>query len=361
MKTSLTKVMVTGASGYIASWIIKYLLEEGYTVHGTVRDPEKYSSIAHLLKIADAAPGTLKLFKADLLDEGSFDAAMEGCDIVMHTASPFIMEGYEDANEALVRPAVEGTRNVLTSVNRTPSVTRVVLTSSIASVIGDNIDLKEAPGGVLTEEQWNTTSSVDHNPYQYSKVAAEREAWRINASQRRWELITINPSMVYGPALTSNSLSASIDTLIQMGDGRLFMGVPKLVYGVVDVREVARAHLLAAFSPQSQGRYILNATELTMMKIGRILRRHYGWSYPFPLLQPPKAVAWAVGPLLGPVTRKFISRNVGLPLRIDNSRSRNHLGVTYRPVAQTFIEHFQQLLDDGLIKKRKFFWRLFES
>jgi len=346
-------ILVTGASGYIAGWIIKYLLEEGHTVHGTVRDPAKSSSIAHLLKIAGKTRGTLKLFKADLLDKGSFDAAMTGCEIVMHTASPFIMGGYKDATEALVRPAVEGTRNVLESVNRIESVRRVVLTSSIASVIGDNIDLKDAPGGILTEAQWNTTSSVNHNPYQYSKVAAEREAWTINRSQHRWDLVTINPSMVYGPALTPTSQSASIDTMVQMGDGRLFMGVPKLVYGVVDVREVAKAHLLAASRPEARGRYILSATELTMMQIGKILRKHYGWSYPFPLMQPPKLVVWAVGPLMGPVTRKFISKNVSLPLRIDNTRSRNSLGVQYRPVEETFVEHFQQVIDDGLLKKKK--------
>ena len=346
-------VLVTGASGYIAGWIVKYLLDEGYTVHATVRDPARASSVAHLLRLAEKAPGTLRLFKADLLDEGSFDAAMAGCGVVMHTASPFIMEGYTDAYEALVRPAVEGTRHVLEAVNRSPSVQRVVLTSSIASVVGDNIDLRQAPGGVLTEAQWNTTSSVDHNPYQFSKVQAERKAWEINKAQERWDLVTINPSMVYGPALTPSSQSASIDTMIQMGDGRLLMGVPHLVYGVVDVREVARAHLLAAFTPDAHGRYILSARELTMLQIGRILRRHFGWSYPFPLMQAPKFVVWAVGPLMGPVTREFVARNVNHPLRIDNARSRKELGVQYRQVEETFVEHFQQVIDDGLLKKRR--------
>ena len=155
------------------------------------------------------------------------------------------------------------------------------------------------------------------------------------------------------PALTPSSQSASIDTMIQMGDGRLLMGVPHLVYGVVDVREVARAHLLAAFTPDAHGRYILSARELTMLQIGRILRRHFGWSYPFPLMQAPKFVVWAVGPLMGPVTREFVARNVNHPLRIDNARSRKELGVQYRPVEETFVEHFQQVIDDGLLKKRR--------
>lgn len=345
-------VLVTGASGYIAGWIVKYLLEDGHTVHATVRNPDKAASVAHLHKAAATAPGTLKLFKADLLDAGSFDAAMQGCDIVMHTASPFVLEGFSDAYEALVRPAVEGTRHVLEAVNRTASVQRVVLTSSVAAVFGDNEDIRATRNGVFTEEHWNTSSSVSHNPYQFSKVAAEREAWKIHDAQSRWQLVTINPGMVYGPSLTAGSQSASIDTLVQMGDGRLRTGVPRLAYGVVDVREVARAHLLAAFTPEASGRHLLVAKEITMLNIARILRKRYGSAYPFPRMEVPKFVVWAVGPLMGPVTRAFVSRNVGYRISFDNSRSL-HLGVRYRPVEETFVEHFQQVIEDGLLKKKR--------
>lgn len=346
-----TTVLVTGASGYIAGWIVKYLLEEGHTVHATVRDPEKPASVAHLQKIAAEAAGTLRLFKADLLDASGFDAAMKDCTVVMHTASPFVLSGFRDANEALVRPAVEGTRNVLEAAKRCATVRRVVLTSSIAAVMGDNADLSSTGRVAFTEEDWNTSSSVDHNPYQYSKVAAEREAWKIHATQSQWDLVTINPGMVYGPALTPNSQSASIDTLRQLGDGRLLMGVPDLAYGVVDVREVARSHLLAAFKPEASGRHILIADDITMLGIARLLRHRYGWRYPFPFFVVPKALAWLFGPLMGPVTRKFISRNVGHKVKFDNGRSRR-LGVEYRPLQQTFEEHFQQVIDDGLLRGR---------
>lgn len=345
-------ILVTGASGFIAGWIIKYLLEEGYTVHGTVRDPAKTTSVAHLLKIAEKAPGTLKLFKADLLDKGSFHAAAQGCGIVMHTASPFIIEGFTDANEALVRPAVEGTRNVLEAVNASSTVTRVVLTSSVASVYGDNIDLRKTSGGIFTEADWNTTSTVDHNPYQYSKVAAERAAWDICKAQDRWDMVTINPSMVYGPALTASSQSASIDTMRQMGDGRLRTGVPRLTFGVVDVRDVARAHILAAFNSAAKGRYLLTNAELSMLQIAKILRSKFGGKYPFPGMEVPKLVVWLFGPLMGPVTRDFVAKNVGIPVRFDNRRSRQELSLQYHPVEQTLTEHFQQLLDDGLVKKQ---------
>lgn len=344
-------VLVTGASGYIAGWIVKYLLQEGHTVHATVRDPNRIASVGHLLEMAEDTPGTLRLFRANLLEPGTFDEAMAGCDIVMHTASPFVLEGFSDANEALVRPAVEGTRNVLEAATRCHTVKRVVLTSSVAAVFGDNIEFARSGKAALTDEDWNTSSSVDHNPYQYSKVAAEREAWKIAATQSQWDLVTINPGMVYGPSLTKGSQSASIDTLVQMGDGRLRTGVPDLTYGVVDVREVARAHLLAAFTPEAKGRYLTVATDLTMLGIAKILRaKEWERRYPFPMMQAPKFVVWLFGPLMGPVTRDFISRNVGYGVKFDNRRSRE-LGLKYRPVEETFIEHFQQVIDDGLLKR----------
>lgn len=344
-------VLVTGASGYIAGWLVKDLLEAGRTVHATVRDPNKTASVAHLLAIAERAPGTLKLFKADLLDERSFDDAMAGCALVMHTASPFVLEGFSDAQEALVRPAVEGTRHVLAAANRTPSVQRVVLTSSIAAVYGDNIDAAEVPDGLLNETHWNTSSSVSHNPYQYSKVAAEREAWRMAEAQSRWDLVVINPGMVYGPSLTKTSQSASIDTLVSMADGRLRPGVPNLTVGVVDVRDVAQAHVLAGDTPEASGRHLLVAQEITMMGIAQLLKAQFGARYPFPMMVLPKWIVWLFGPLFGPVTRTFISRNVGHPIRFDQRRSLA-LGVRYRAVADTFKDHFQQVLDDGLVKRR---------
>ena len=354
MPSNTHTVMVTGASGYIAGWIVKYLLEAGHTVHATVRDPNKAKSVDHLKRIADAAPGTLKLFKADLLDAQSFDAPMQGCDILMHTASPFVLEGFTDANEALVRPAVEGTRNVLNAANRCDTLKRVVLTSSVASVYGDATDMKGK--SAFTEADWNTTSSVDHNPYQYSKVAAEREAWKIHDGQEgsaesRWDLVTINPGMVYGPSLTNASNSASIGTLLDMGRGKLKTGVPALEYGMVDVREVAQAHLLGAFNPEAEGRYILVSQSVSMLDIAGILRKQFGKQYPFPMMKAPKPVVWAVGPFMGPVTRKFISRNVGYPLRFENSRSKT-LGVNYRPAADTLKDHFDQVLEDGLVRRR---------
>jgi nucleoside-diphosphate-sugar epimerase len=344
-------VLVTGASGYIGSWIVRRLLEAGYTVHGTVRNPQKTTGLEHLDKLAAEHPGRLHLFQADLLETGSFDEAMNGCELVMHTASPFLLSGYTDAQEALIRPALEGTRNVLDSVNRTPSVKRVVLTSSVVAIYGDNRESRDVPGGIFTDEHWNTTSSVGHQPYPYSKTVAEQEAWRYQQAQDRWDLVTIHPGLVLGPALTNASDSASLSTMKQFTDGTLLTGAPELVMGVVDVRDVADAHLRAGFTPEAHGRYIVNADSLTLLEIGKILRHRYGSLYPFPRTTAPKALVKLIAPVVG-LTREFVDRNIGYPLAFDNHRSRDELSLSYRPVEQTITEHFQQMLDDGLVRRR---------
>ncbi len=341
-------VLVTGATGYVASWIVRYLLEDGYVVRGTVRNPDKPTGLEHLHALAAEHEGRLTLHQADLLDEGSYAGAMAGCELVIHTASPFLIGKVRDPEAQLVRPALEGTRNVLASVDATPSVKRVVLTSSVVAIHGDNIDMLGR--GPFTEDDWNTTSSVDHQPYPYSKTVAERAAWEICGAQDRWDLVTIHPGLVLGPALTTASKSGSMTTMKAFIDGSLAGGAPDLAMGLVDVRDAARAHIVAGFTPAAHGRYITNAGTVTMLEIGRILRRRFGHSYPFPLLNVPKPMFKLVAPVAG-FTREFVDKNVGWPLAFDNSRSLEELGLTYRDTADTVADQFQQMIDDGLVHK----------
>ena len=149
---SKATVLVTGGSGYIASWVVKYLLEEGYTVRATVRNLRSEDKVAHLKAMEREYSGKLQLFEADLLTEGSFDESMKGCDVVIHTASPFFIKGLKDAQKQLVDPALQGTRNVLETANRAESVKRVVLTSSVAAIMGDNVDALNKVNRTMTEE-----------------------------------------------------------------------------------------------------------------------------------------------------------------------------------------------------------------
>lgn len=345
-------VLVTGGNGYIASWLVKYLLEAGHNVRATVRDPSNDKKVGHLKRIAEKSPGSLTLFQADLLKEGSFNGAMKGCELVFHTASPFVIMGIKDAQKELVDPAVEGTRNVLDAANRTDSVKRVVLTSSVVGIYGDAADIKQTKNGVFTEEYWNTTSSVEHQPYNYSKVAAEQAAWEIAKKQNRWDLVVINPGLVLGPSLTQASDSTSLSTMMQFVDGSLKMGAPKLEFGIVDVRDVAQAHINAGYTPAASGRHIAVSDTLSMLAMGKLLMKHFGKRYNFPRRELPKFMVWLGGPMNG-ISRKFVSTNVGYPLKFDNSYTRKDLGLEFRPLEQTLVEHFQQMIDDGVIRDKR--------
>ena len=349
--TITTPILVTGATGYIASWVIKKLLEQGHTVHATVRDLNKKASFQHLEYIAEKSAGNIQFFQANLLDEGSFDAAMQGCEVVIHMASPFLVTNFKDPIKDLIDPAVKGTINVLNSVNRTASVTRVVVTSSIAATYGDAIDIQNTDHNSFDESHWNTTSSAEHQPYYYSKVAAERKAWQMQKAQNRWSLVCINPALVIGPSLTPTTQSGSVEVLQQFGNGMTRFGVPAMWNGLVDVRDVADAHIQAAFSAQAEGRYIIADQSLTLLEMGQVLREHFGSAYPFPKMVAPKALFKLIGPLLGH-SRQYVELNVGYPIYFNAQKSKDQLGIQYHDVKTSLVQHFQQLLDDGIVKKR---------
>lgn len=338
-------VLVTGGTGYVAGWIVRYLLGAGHTVRATVRDPQKPTGLDHLHALAAAHPGRLTLHRADLLDEGSFAEAMQGCELVIHTASPFLVGKLDDPRERLIRPALEGTRNVLTSVNATPSVKRVVLTSSVAAVYGDNADLEGR--AAFTDQDWNITSSETHQEYSYSKTVAEREAWEMCAAQERWDLVTVHPGLVLGPSMTTSSASGSMTTMEHFIDGSMAFGTPALELAIVDVRDVALAHLAAGFTPSAHGRYLATAGTMSLLDIGRVLSRRFGRRRTFPRRELPKALVKLAAPTIG-LTRPYVERNIGWALGFDNARTLTDLGIDFRPPEESIIDHFEQMIADGI-------------
>jgi nucleoside-diphosphate-sugar epimerase len=274
---------------------------------------------------------------------------MQGCSVVFHTASPFTIN-VKDAQRDLIDPAVKGTRNVLEEANRTDTVRRVVLTSSCAAIYTDAIDCAKAPGGVLTEEIWNDTASLEYQPYSYSKTLAEREAWNIASDQNRWDLVVINPSLVLGPAINDLPTSESFRIIKMLGDGSMKPGAPKLGLGVVDVRDLAEAHIAAAFTPEAEGRHIVSAHATNTFEIAKALQDRFGSSYPIPKRPLPKWLFWLVAPTAG-VERVFVARNVNIPWRADNSKGLRALGLSYRPLKETVEDMFGQMADRGAFTK----------
>ena len=324
-------VLVTGATGYVAGWLVSRLLDEGFTVHAAVREPSNAEKTGPLQKLADAKPGTLRFFKADLLEPGSYAEAMQGCGVVFHTASPFTVN-VADPQRDLVDPALKGTRNVLASANAVDSVKRVVVTSSCAAIYGVIEDVAKAPGGVLTEDDWNTSSSLTVTPYNYSKTLVERAAWEMAGAQDRWKLVVINPALVLGPGINPDQTSESFNYIKAYGTGAMKDGAPPREIGMVDVKDVAEAHMLAGFVPEAEGRHITFAEAHDFLYIANVLRERFGDDWPFP-------------------TKDAPSDGPKLPWKADNSKSRRALGLTYHPVSDAIAAMFAQQVEAGAIAR----------
>jgi nucleoside-diphosphate-sugar epimerase len=161
-------IMITGGTGYVGSWVIKDLLENGYTVRACVRDKNNRQKVQHLLDLAIGAVGSLELWEADLLKMGSFDDAARGSDAIFHLASPFTLR-FKDPKKDLLDPALVGTRNVLAAASLSGTVKKVILTSSVVAVHGDNVDMKELGLKEFTEENFNYSSSLTHQPYSFPR------------------------------------------------------------------------------------------------------------------------------------------------------------------------------------------------
>lgn len=315
------RVLVTGASGYVAGQVIAELREHGYDVRGTARRP---------------VDGLADVVTADLSRDDGWDLAVDGCSYVMHVASPFPSRTPKSDDE-LVRPAVDGTLRVLRAA-ASAGVKRVVLTSSTAAVSSGLPD-----GRVFTEADW---SDVDRSaPYQKSKTLAERAAWEF-AESAGIELVAVNPGMVLGPLRTPvvGTSVAVVRLLLTRG----LPAVPRMGFALVDVRDVAVAHRLALETPSAAGnRYILAGEHMWLGEIADVLAEAYNpRGYRVPTGAMP---TW----LLRLVARFDSTVRQGLPFagrweRVSADKARRELGWTMRPAAETILATAESLIEHGL-------------
>ena len=353
-------VLVTGADGYVAGVLLKYLLQLGFVVHATyfTKTPQDL----HYVLEYQQYPQQIKFFRADLLEPGSFETAMQGCEIVFHTASPFcLLTDNRDADQVLVQPAVRGTENVLRTANTcSKTVRRVVLTSSVGAMYANATETTTTTttttAGGLSESSWNFTSTRLHQPYFLSKTLAEQKAWTMAGSQTVWTLVVINPAMVLGPGLVPHTESESYKTILKMTQYHytMWFGCPDLAMPVVDVREVAVAHIVAALRPATtSGRHIVSAANSSTGQLATLLHHNFP-RYPLPASTAwwvPRWLVYLVAPYLRlGVDRKTVWHNMNQTIRLDNSKSKQALGLRYRSVKVTLRDMYQQLVDEGLVQ-----------
>jgi len=346
-------VCVTGSSGYVASWIVKLLLEEGHTVHATVRDINS-SSCAHILSKKalgldeETCPGTLKLFSGcDLLKDGSFDEAMQGCTVCMHTASPFLTtHANKDPENNLIKPALDGTINVLNSVNKSETIKRVILTSSVVAIASS---YHRKPGNEpFNDADWNTQDTIISDPYPLSKRLAEEKAWEMMRAQDRWTMSTVHPGFVMGPVLSSRSNDGSIGFMKSLVQGRLFLS-PEISVAVVDVRDVAKCHILA-MKQSSSARYVCTESSYMMKDFGTALREKYSGKFPLlPFAKLPNFISKLVLPFVSPFSKEYLEVSLGVPFLFDNSKTKKDLGIEFIPLKQSLEDMAKSMINFKII------------
>ena len=345
---SALRVCVTGAAGFVASWLVRELLEKGVLVRGTVR---RVASADHLRALPRAVE-RLELVEADLTVPGSFEAAVRGCTVVFHTASPYVIQ-VDDPQRDLVDPAVNGTLDVLRACVKASDVARVVLTSSMAAVT-DEPDSSQ----VLTEADWNEKSTLRRNPYYLSKTMAERAAWTFVERERpSFDLVAMNPFMIMGPSL-GPGLNVSNKIVADLVNG-VYPGILSITWGIVDVRDVAHAHVRAAEVREAQGRYLLVQEPPVSMRtmVGWLREAGYGEGTKLPS----RAMDNAFGNLLvklnsymqPPGVASYLRTHIGRVPRYDASKARKDLGLVLRPTRETVLDTARDLERQGHIAGRR--------
>jgi nucleoside-diphosphate-sugar epimerase len=344
MMTETKVVLVTGGSGYVASFCIGQLLNAGWTVRTTVRNLSREAEVRAAQARLTPHGDRLTLFAADLNGDAGWSAAAAGCQGVLHVASPLPLANPK-SDDDLVRPARDGALRVLAAA-RDAGVKRVVMTSSTAAVCYGHGGRHEP----FTETDWSDpTDRRDSSAYERSKMIAERAAWAwLKAEGGGLELVTICPGAVLGPVLGTD-FSASIDIVRKLLDGSL-PGLPRFGWPLVDVRDIADLHVRALTSPVAAGkRYIGAGPFYWMSDIAEVLRR----DLPGTGARVPKAklANWMVrlSATFDPVIRERLFE-LDKERPVSAERARTELGWAPRSNDAAILDTARSLVAEGLIK-----------
>ncbi|XP_024534618.1 cinnamoyl-CoA reductase 1-like [Selaginella moellendorffii] len=267
------RACVIGAGGFIASWIVTKLLDRGYKVHGTVRDPDDNEKYGHLKKLPGAGE-RLSLFRADVLDYESLVPAVRGCDVVFHTACP-VAHKFEDP-DAVLKPAMDGTRNVMEACHK-GNIKHVVFTSSGAAIL---FDPNRPPDHIIDESCWSDPEFCrkSKNWYMLAKTESEKLVCKLG-DEFGIHVVVICPVFVLGPILQSKiNTSAALVANLMNGSQSSY---PNTYYSLVDVRDVAEAHIAGYEDPNASGRYYCIACSKLCKEIIETLKEKFPqYQYP---------------------------------------------------------------------------------
>lgn len=328
-------VLLTGITGFIAKRIAADLLRAGHEVVGTLRNPARAQEVRQALALApgDPAEARLRFVELDLTRDAGWEAALAGCDALVHTASPFPMAPPRSDDE-VVRPAVDGTRRALEAA-QAAGVGRVVLTSSMVAVMHSG-----AAGPRRSEADWTDPALAATTAYDRSKTLAERAAWDFARAHPGIRLTTVNPGLVVGRPMDRH-YGTSLAVIERFLSGRDPM-VPDFGLPVVDIGDVSALHLLALARPETAGHRLLAAERwMTAPEIARLLADAF----------PDRRIATRVAPkpllrllaLFDPAIRGILP-TIGRKLEIDASATRALTGIDFRPAPEAILDSARFLL-----------------
>jgi dihydroflavonol-4-reductase len=341
----MENVLVTGASGYIGKHITLHLLNQGYKVRASVRSLVKSAEVRdavrpHLLDSSNL-DSLLTFVELDLEKDSGWEAALQGIDVLMHTASPFPLASPKDENE-LIRPAVDGTLRALKAA-KSSGVKRVILTSSVAAIYG-----RDLPAGTseYDETMWtDVTHPVGRGAYTKSKTLAEKAAWDyIKSDAPEIALTTVNPVLVLGAPLDKNfgSSISVVERILKGSDPML----PDLKFAIVDVRDVAKMHVAAIKLEGTKGERIISSSETkSFVEIAQYLKSIYPKSK-VKTTQAPTAIIKFLSIFDG--TIKAILPQLGKPMNVSNAKAKSLMGMNFIPVEVTLRESAEYLIKNGL-------------
>lgn len=333
-------VLVSGGSGYIAGYLIRQLVAEGWMVRTTIRDLVKEGGVRKLLAVDDSR---LAFFAADLADDAGWAEAMAGCSHAAHVASPFPSHAVKDPNDLII-PARDGALRGLRAA-KGAGVRRFVMTSSIAAIGYGR------PRGTytFTEADWTDLDGSGTSAYVRSKTVAERAArdW-VAAEGGGIEYCSVNPAAVLGP-VWGGDFSTSIEAVKKLLEGAL-PGCPDFGFGIVDVRDVADLHVRALNAPDMAGeRFIASGPFLKMIDIAHVLKERMGaQARKVPMRRLPDFLV-RLAALFDPVVKSVVNE-LGTVRRLDASHAKTVLGWTARPPEESIVDTARSLIDLGIVK-----------
>jgi nucleoside-diphosphate-sugar epimerase len=342
----MSKVLVTGGSGFVGSHCILQLLQAGHEVRTTVRNLSREADVRAMLKVGGVDAGDrLSFVAADLADDAGWKEAAVGCEYVHHVASPFPLGEPKDENELIV-PAREGALRVLRA-SRDAGVKRVVMTSSFAAIGYGHPPQTEA----FDEKSWTDVSNKIVPAYHKSKALAERAAWDFIAKEGgKLELSVVNPVGIFGPVMGAD-LSSSIQIIKRMMDGGM-PGCPRIYFGAVDVRDVADLHLRAMTHPAAKGeRFIAVAgANVSLIGVAQVLKKGMGASAKRVSTKQIPDFVMRLFAIFDSTVRPALPE-LGNIKSASNEKAKRVLGWAPRSSEESILASAESLVQLGLLKK----------